>query len=159
MATPEFFFRIEHLSLTPGPKQAGFVLTLCGETAVRLRAIYPTEKAIGRLNEMVASRLAHADVLGPATLSSCRVILAEGSAMPLVLSTGSFGGSIGAGGEELQRLTQPDAAERVGPVFELTPHNVDSPKEALALLVMAQTWGEWAYSELLVADYVSLRAQ
>lgn len=43
MATPEFFFRIEHLSLTPGPKQAGFVLTLCGETAVRLRAIYPTQ--------------------------------------------------------------------------------------------------------------------
>lgn len=156
--TTEFFSRIEGLDLTPGSKQAGFVLVLSGEAAVRLRSIKPSERSVSELHAMVANRLANAGVVSKTVQQSCRVVLAEGSAFPLVIMTSSIGGSLGLGGEEVRRLAEPDAHEWVGPVVELTPHNVDTPKDALALLVMAQTWAEWAYSTMLVDDYHAAQA-
>lgn len=59
-----------------------------------------------------------------------------------------FGGSIGANPETFSRLLRHDALEWLGPTVDFTPHNVDTPKTALALMLLAQTWAEWALSEL-----------
>lgn len=153
MAAKEFFCRIDGFDMKPGSKQSGFTVVLDGESAVRLRNIKITEKDASSLNEMVASRLAHAEVVNEAIQKSCRVILAESSAFPKIIMTSGIGGSIGLDGEEVRRLGLDDANQWVGPVVEMTPHNVDSPKEALALMVMVQTWAEWAHTQMLCSDW------
>lgn len=153
MSAKEFFCRIDGFDMKPGSKRAGFTVVLDGESAIRLRNIKISEKDAANLNEMVAGRLAHAEVVNEATQKSCRVILAESSAFPKVIMTSAIGGSIGLDGEVVRRLVLDDANQWVGPVVEMTPHNVDSPKEALALMVMVQTWAEWAYTQMLCADW------
>lgn len=54
-----------------------------------------------------------------------------------------FGGSIGAFPQEMERLGY---YENEGEDYDIryVPHNVDTPNQAMALLIMVETWAEWA---------------
>jgi len=51
-----------------------------------------------------------------------------------------------------------DALERLGPTLDYTPHNCDAPVQAIALIIMVQTWAEWAHHRLSVQGYRAQRS-
>jgi hypothetical protein len=150
---PEFFYRVDHFDLTPGNKSAGFFLTVSTDALRRLREIDVDVEEYQALSMKAIERIARAKVL-PKTkrgLSSCRMLLVERSACPLSFSTDPvFGASLGGDPDKLARLTQEDAFEVLSPSLDYTPHNCDAPAQALALMILVQTWGEWAYGKLVV---------
>ncbi|HDR9103420.1 TPA: hypothetical protein QDB04_000140 [Burkholderia vietnamiensis] len=150
---PEFFYRVDHFDLTPGWKAAGFFLTVSTDALRRLREVAVSAEEYQALSMKAIERVARAKVL-PKTkrgLSGCRMSLVEHSGCPLSFSTDPvFGASLCGDPDKLGRITQADALEVLGPSLDYTPHNCDAPAQALALMILVQTWGEWAYGKLLV---------
>jgi hypothetical protein len=60
--------------------------------------------------------------------------------------------------EQLAQLLADDALERLGPTLDYTPHNCDAPVQAIALIIMVQTWAEWAHHRLSVQGYRAQRS-
>lgn len=148
----DFFYRIEDLSLTSGSKRAGFRLVISGKTAVRLSKIHPQPHHVRRLSEMVSKALGESGLLRKSLQKECGVVFHQGSAMPLSITLGCMSGSIGADGQALSDLSS-DSSERWSHrQLELYPHNVDGPKQAMALLVMAHTWAEWAHALMIFCE-------
>lgn len=149
----EFFYRIDCLSLTPGNKTAGFVLVLDTGTMRRLTGIRVSEAQHDGLFKQMQERLAHAGLAPQRQRLQAGFALLHESACPRYFFTDpAFGGSIGGNLEELGWLERHDAVEWLGPTMMMTPHNVDTPADALMLMVMVQTWAEWAYGLLLLAE-------
>jgi hypothetical protein len=153
-SVPDFFYRIEGLSLVPGNKTAGFVAVVSTEVLKRLREkpISPEKHAL--LLERMRERILNAKLLPKKYLGRCGVVLEADTFCPRCFITDpAFGGSIGANPDDLSRLTRPDGLEWIGPTLDFTPHNVDVPSQALALLVMFETWAEMARNVLYLEKF------
>lgn len=147
---PEFLHRIEGLSLTPGNKTAGFDALISTEVLKRLRELPVDSKVQAELLATMRERVLTADLLPRELADRCGVVLVEGTLCPRFFVTDpTLGGSVGADPNELERLERDDAVEWIGPTMAYTPHNVDTPAQALALLVMVETWAEFARVHLL----------
>lgn len=156
----EFFYRFEGLDLIRGPKAAGFVLVVATEALARLHAVEVNVEEYQQLQMRALERISRIEKMKKNLLSRAQLVLYPGTAMPTRFVTDAvFGASIGADPETLGRLAEEgvQAIERVGPVVEYTPHNCDTPMQALMLLILAQTWAEWAHVKLLAQDLQSIK--
>jgi hypothetical protein len=148
---PDFFTRVDGLSLVPGNKTAGFVGVVSTEALRILREIPVGNDEVVALLTRMRERLLNAKLIPKRALNGSGVSLLAGSACPRFFVTDpTFGGSIGADPDDLDRLDKPEAFDYIGPTTDYTPHNVDTPAQALALLVMFETWAEWAHGKLYV---------
>lgn len=147
---PEFFHRIEGLCLTPGNKTAGFDALISTQVLKRLQALPIDSKTQDALLAMMRERVLVAGLLPRELSKRCGVVLVKGTLCPRFFVTDpTLGGSVGADPNELERLQREDAEEWIGPVVAYTAHNVDTSHQALALLVMVETWVEFVRSYLL----------
>ncbi len=144
-----FFYRFEGLDLIPGNKTAGFVLQLEPRAFAALCAVSVTPGAQELVNERARERLCRAGLQGKRSARNSAIVFLGESACPRYFMTDPmFGASIGCDPESFSRASQPESLEWLGPYVEYTPHNTDTPKQALTLLVLAQTWAEWAQWKL-----------
>lgn len=145
----EFFYRIEGFGLVPGNKTAGFVVQVSTAAVKRLLSMLVKADEHRALVDEVKERVLRARLVTKAEIEMLGIELAYGSACPLFFSTDpATGGSIGARPEDLQRATKGSAEAYLGPSVEYTPHNVDSPAQAMVLMIAIQTWAEWAHARL-----------
>lgn len=150
---PEFLHRIEGLCLTPGNKTAGFDALISTQVLKRLQALPVDSKTQEDLLTTMRERVLVANLLPRKLSERCGVVLVNGTLCPRFFVTDpALGGSVGADPNEIERLFRDDAEEWLGPVVAYTAHNVDTPAQALALLVMVETWVEFARSYLLSLD-------
>lgn len=149
----EFFHRIEGLCLTPGNKSAGFDALVSTEVLTRLRATPADAQWQENLAVTVRERVLNANLLSPNLVERSGIVLVANTLCPRFFVTDpGLGGSIGADPNEIERLGRDDALTWIGPSVAYTPHNVDTPAQALALLIMVETWAEVARSFLLSLD-------
>ena len=149
----EFFHRIDGFGLVPGNKTAGFVLRVSTTATKRLLSMTVSAAEHKALLEEVRARIRRAGLVSDAAIEKLDIELAYGTGCPLFFSTDpATGGSVGARPEDLQRATRELAEAYLGPFVEYTPHNVDSPVQAMVLMIAVQTWAEWAYGRLRQAQ-------
>lgn len=146
----KFFHRIENLSLVTGNKRSGFVLVVAAEAARRLMKIEFTEHEYASLSESIRERVIQSKLLPNKLAKNIGIQPWGGSAFPLnFIIDPVFGGSIGAFPHELEHFGCYEKEEGVEEFdIRFTPHNVDSPNQALALLIMVEAWAEWASCQL-----------
>lgn len=149
----EFFYRFEGLNLMPGSKTAGFVALISTDALQKLRTVTVSDPEYQGLVMQARERLARAGLLPKKVLARCGIALVDRTACPLLFTTDPMvGGSIGANPDELEQVQASDVLERLGDAIWYTPHNVDSPAQALALMVLFETWAEWARGKLLAVE-------
>lgn len=147
-----FFTRIDGLSLEPGNKTAGFTLCVSVSQMRELCKICVTSEERNWLQAQVHLRLKRAELLPEELLKGSGVLFCENTAVPrCFILDPCFGGSIGIEPSLLEFLPNDELADALGTECYYYPHNVDSPREALALLVVIQTWSEWAWGKLLTS--------
>lgn len=147
---PEFLHRIEGLCLTPGNKTAGFDALISTQVLKQLLALPVDSRLQEDLLTTMRERVLVADLLPRELAERCGVVLVTGTLCPRFFVTDpALGGSVGADPNEIERLPRDDAEEWIGPVVVYTAHNVDTAAQALALLVMVETWVEFTRSYLL----------
>jgi hypothetical protein len=151
----EFFYRFDGLSLVSGNKTAGFCVQVSTAAMKVLAKVAIDPEEHERLVVQMRERLDRAQLMPKTLRHSAGVSMLENTACPRFFTTDSmFGGSLGANPEELGWLLSKDNVEDwVGPSFSFTPHNVDSAKQAMTLVLLVETWGEWAYDKLQLAGY------
>lgn len=148
-----FFHRIDGLSLVDGNKSAGFVLSVSTPALVALAKVKVEPAVQARIVERAKERIAQAKLLPKALLKGTRIVFWENTLVPRVFAADPmFGGSIGANPETFSRLDRTDQAAWLGDEVDYTPHNCDNGKEALALMLLVQTWSEFAHSYLYQAS-------
>ncbi|WP_434716283.1 hypothetical protein [Paraburkholderia sp. A3RO-2L] len=143
-----FFTRIDYLNLVPGNKTAGFVLAVSTRALKTLAAISVSEAEVQELNKRAQERVSRAGLLPVALVEDCGLELRLGGVPSHFWVSQMFGGSIGARPEELSWLGAAQKADWLGEELEYTPHNVDTPAQALVLVILIQTWAEWAQGKL-----------
>lgn len=151
----DFFYRIEDFNLLPKQKAAGFVLVVATEALARLHDVFVAEEEYLALQNQVQKRISRIPNMPPSYQKSARIAFHLGTAMPRAfVADDVFGGSIGADPQALEKVASygADAVQHVGSTVEYTPHNCDSPLEAMMLHVVVQTWAEWAHCHLLAQD-------
>lgn len=140
-----FFYRMHGLDLMPGNKSAGFVLSVDTAALHELTHIDVSLDDQDRLVDRARERAARAQLGSKALRESMGLWFLGDTPVPRVFSTHpSFGGSLGADPETFSRLKGAGSVEFIGPEVDYTPHNVDRPVDAMLLMMLAQTWGEWA---------------
>jgi hypothetical protein len=145
----DFFYRIDGFDLVPGNKTAGFVFLVDTMAMKRLRGVEMARKEWEDLMQRMHERVARSGLVSKKQVKQCGVAFAGLSCCPLMFTTDpTLGGSIGANPEELARLEEAGGEEYIGPSVDFTPHNVDSPAQAMVLLILVQTWCEWAFDKL-----------
>lgn len=145
----DFFYRFDGLNLIPGNKASGFVVHIATDAMMKLHKIPVAAEQYQALIMNMRERVARVSILS--TKLSCKLgaEMFNGSACPAYFTTDPiFGGSVGANPNELVHLSKLDALEWIGPTMTFTPHNIDTPQQALALMIMLETWGEWAHAQL-----------
>lgn len=156
MCIPEFFWKAEGLCLTPGNKTAGFSIFVDPSAALRLHQIEATDADIKRLAVQTERCLLNSGIASVEQARGARVKLhGSGSCPAYFVESGPFGGSIGASPEVLAKLSLTESSDSFWPYIEYTPHNVDAPVQAIRLFILAQTWGEWAYTQMLAGVHRS----
>jgi hypothetical protein len=140
----KFFYGFEGLSLNPGNKTAGFN-AFVSTPVMQMLVNTPAElKVYTELMEMTHRRLQLAKLMPAKVVTRAAIGMVDRSMCPRFFSTDPvFGGSVGAEPGEIERLPRADALEWIGPSLTFSPHNVDSSNQALALMLMVQTWSEW----------------
>lgn len=138
------FYRFDGLSLTPGNKTAGFTAQIRLD-ALRAFLVPVSEEDRQRLMADIEQRLTHAGLIPTESLRYLRVMFHESTAVPRAFIVDPmFGGSIGADPDGLSKaLAAEDPSDR-WPLIDYTPHNLDHPQQALALVVMVTAWADWA---------------
>lgn len=146
----EFFHRIENLSLVAGNKRSGFVLVVSADAARRLMKIKFAESEYTSLSESIRDRVIQSKLLPKKLAKHIGIQPWDGSAFPLnFIIDPMFGGSVGAFPHELEHFSYHEKEEGVEEFdVRFTPHNVDTPNQALALLIMVEAWAEWASCQL-----------
>lgn len=140
-----FFYRFDGLSLVEGNKTAGFDLTIDSRALLALSHIKVEQAQQLRVIEDAKERIARAKLLPKSLLKGASIMYWEDTLVPRFFQGDpTFGGSIGADPETFSRLTRPDAMQWLMDEVRYSPHNIDTAKMALALVVLAQTWGEYA---------------
>lgn len=156
----EFFYRFDGLDLVSGNKTAGFCVEMSTGTLKALFKVSVSTEDCQALIVQMHERLERADLLPEITRRSSGVTLLDGTAVPRVFTTDPMlGGSLGANPEELARLRDEDDYEEwLGDSLSYTPHNVDSAQQALTLVILVQTWAEWAHMKLQRQEHAATRA-
>jgi hypothetical protein len=155
-----FFTRIDYMSLKPGNKTAGFFLAVAVSALKTLGTVQVTDEERARLLEDAKTRVRRAELLPAELVEECGLELLSGSGIPRYFWVNQmFGGSLGANPDELDKVSRPDQADWLGEEMMYTPHNVDAPKQALVLMILVQTWAEWAWGKILVAEHALLRQE
>lgn len=142
-----FFYRFDALDLIPGNKSSGFVLQVSTHALLALSKVTLNEVQRGTLLKQAQERVLRAQLMTKRMAAGLSIGFLDDSACPrFFVADAMFGGSVGTDPELFSRLRAPDAQTRVldfhGNVVDYTPHNLDTPKQALALLVLIETWGE-----------------
>lgn len=141
----QFIYRVEGFDLVPGNKTAGFTLIVSTKALQVLQKVTVTTEQYQDLMMQMRERVVRSKLFPKNMVSGCGVQLFKGSACPAYFTTDPvLGGSVGADPDHLLRLQETDALEQFGETMSFTPHNTDSPAQAMALLIMIQTWDEWA---------------
>ncbi len=139
----DFFYRFEGLSLTPGNKTAGFDFVVATRALVAASRLEMTGDERARLQTAVVERLRHAKLASRTDTRHLGILFHGNSWAPRAFSEDAvFGGSLGADPETFGRLSNEDVLEWLGEDVRFTPHNVDAPRQALRLLLLAQAWAE-----------------
>jgi len=146
----DFFYRFDGLDLISGNKTAGFCVEMSTATLKALLNVAVSAEDYQSLIVQMRERLERADLLPEIQRRSSGIMLLEGTAVPRVFTTDPMlGGSLGANPEELAWLRDKDNyQEWLGVSLSYTPHNVDVAKQALTLVLLVQTWAEWAHMKL-----------
>jgi len=145
----DFFYRFDGLGLVPGNKAAGFVAYLDTSVLQRLRAIPMTGEEYQTLTVEMHARVQRSGLVKKSQVSCCGFALVPDTACPLMFTTDPvFGASVGADPNELLHLSEVNPLAWLGPTVAYTPHNADTPAQALVLMVLVATWGEWAFNRL-----------
>lgn len=146
-----FFTRIEGLDLTPGNKSAGFVFSVSVPALRQLATVEVSDEAWARLNACAIERVTRAGLVSAEQAAAGGLARYQGSAVPKSFWVDpGFAGSLGADPEWLSFALNADGLEEalLEHEVEYTPHNVDTPQQALVLLILVQTWSEWAAAQL-----------
>jgi hypothetical protein len=154
-----FFTRIDYMTLKPGNKTAGFFLAVAVSALKTLSTVTVTEEERARLLEDARTRVRRAELLPDTLVDGCGFELLTGGVPRYFWVDRMFSGSLGANPDELDKVSRPDQVEWLGEEMEYTPHNVDAPKQALVLMILVQTWAEWAWGKILVAEHALLRQE
>lgn len=147
-----FFTRIDFMTLKPGNKTAGFFLAVAVPALKALSTVPVTEEEHLRLFADAQTRVRNSGLLAKELVEDCGLELYQGTAVPRYFwANRMFGGSLGAQPEELGYLADPARVEGLGSELTYSPHNVDAPAAALVLMILVQTWSEWAWGKLQLA--------
>lgn len=147
--TSNFFYRIDGFDLFPGNKTAGFCLSIATPALIQLVREKVPNGELDHLMVLVHERLGRLGNSFKKLGKNAQILFVEGTACPRAfISDPSFGGSIGADPETFSRLMRPHPLDWIGPEVEYTPHNCDAPAQAMILMVLAQTWAEYAQIKL-----------
>ena len=139
------FYRFEGLDLLPGNKKAGFYFIVDTQVLRDLCHVKVHAADQQLLTTHAQERAARVQLLNKRGRASMNILFHQDTAAPRAFCVDPmFGGSIGADPEDFARLSRPDFLDYIGEEVVYTPHNVDLPQQALVLLLMAQTWAEWA---------------
>lgn len=110
-----------------------------------LITVKPGPEAFKQFYALLHRRLEQAKLMPKVLRSKSDIFFFEDTACPRFFCTDPmFGASIGADPEIFSRLLRPNYLEWLGDTANYTPHNCDTPAQALTLMLMMQTWGEWA---------------
>jgi hypothetical protein len=154
-----FFTRIDYMTLKPGNKTAGFFLAVAVSALKTLSTVTVTEEEHARLVEDARTRVRRAELIPEELANGCGFELLTGGVPRYFWVDQMFSGSLGANPDELDKISRPDQVEWLGDELMYTPHNVDAPKQALVLMILVQTWAEWAWGKILVAEHELLRQE
>lgn len=152
-----FFTRIDGLTLTPGNKTAGFLLAISTPAARVLSSIPASPEELQRLHADAWLRIRNSGLMSGnrlgAAVEECGLDLLDGSSLPRYFWVNRmFATCLGGESSELNDITDPARVKNLGPEILFSPHNCDVPQHALVLLILVQTWAEWAEGRLLVAE-------
>ncbi|KVP75237.1 hypothetical protein WJ96_05630 [Burkholderia ubonensis] len=148
-----FFTRIDFMTLQPGNKTVGFFFAVSVPALQALSTVAVTEEEWQRVLADARTRVRHAALLPEELVEECGLELYQGTAVPRYFWVNRmFGGSLGAQPEELGYISEPARAEGLGPELSYSPHNVDTPAQALVLMILVQTWSEWASGKLMLVQ-------
>lgn len=147
-----FFNRIDYMTLTPGNKSAGFFLAVSAKALEQLGSMTVSEGEGESLVAEARTRVQHAELLPKKMVADCGFERYQGTAVPRSFWVNRmFASSLGADPDWLRYVTDPEMSEVMGDEVSYSPHNVDSPTQALALMILVQTWSEWAGAKLAAA--------
>ena len=148
-----FFTRIDYLTLTPGNKSAGFFLAVSAKALEQLGSMTVSDEEWGTLVAEAHTRLQNAEILPKKMVADCGFERYQGTAVPRSFWVNRmFASSLGADPEWLRYVTDPEMSQVMGDEVSYSPHNVDAPKQALALMILVQTWSEWAWAKLAAVE-------
>ncbi len=143
-----FFYRFEGLSLVPGNKTAGFDFVLASPALLTASRLEMSPEARSRLHASVLERLRHARLASRTDTRHLGILFHGSSWAPRAFSEDAvFGGSLGADPETFGWLERENGLAWLGEEVRYTPHNVDTPRQALRLMLLVQAWAEafqWA---------------
>lgn len=142
-----FIYRIHDFDLLPGNKAAGFMLSVDAKALRELSHLSVTRPEQLAVMKRARERAQNAG-LGNDTFREAMGIQFY-AATPVPRFFSALSGSIGADPEAFPKLQKPGFVQSMAHGIEYTPHNVDAPMEALLLMLLVQTWGEWATDLLL----------
>ena len=148
MSNTRFIHRIEGFDLIPGNKRAGFLLVVDTSTLRRLSAVAASDSEIEALVYKARARAERGRIGTKIMRSAMGVHCYNGTCVPRVFNV--LSGSVSADPEVFAHLSSPIAHARLDVEVEYTPHNVDAPAEALLLMILVQTWAEWAANALMI---------
>lgn len=144
-----FFYRIDGLYLVPGNKTAGFCFSVSTQALADLIQIQVPTIELERLMSGIHQRIVRVGGSAHEAGQQAEILFVEGTACPRAfVSDPMFGGSLGADPETFSRLQRPDRLDWIGPEVDYTPHNCDTPAQSIVLVVMVQSWAEYARSKL-----------
>lgn len=151
----DFFYRFDGLDLVSGNKTAGFRVEMSTATLKALSKVTVSAEDYQALVSQMRERLERANLLPKSLRRHSGVTLLDATAVPRIFTTDPMlGGSLGANPEELAWLRDKDNyAEWLGDSLSYTPHNVDAARQALTLVILVQTWAEWAHMKLQRLEY------
>ncbi len=155
-----FFTRIDGLDLTPGNKSAGFVFAVSAAALRQLAGAVVPAEAWARLNASAIERVVRSGLISAEMASGCGLAQYQGSAVPRSFWVDpGFAGSLGPDPEWLSFVLKAEDIEGalLEHEVEFTPHNVDTPQQALVLLILVQAWSEWAAAHLQLAQNALLK--
>lgn len=147
MSLNRYIYRIIGLDLLPGNKSAGFVLSVDALALQQLSHLSVTAQEQLAVIDSAQTRASRAGLGNRILRSGMGIAFHKLTPVPRVFS--ALSGSIGADPELWGRMQAPDFVQCLPQGVEYTPHNTDSPAEAMLLMLLAQTWGEWATDLLL----------
>lgn len=144
------FTRIEHFTLQPGNKTAGFTLAVSRDALAHLIRQTNQQHSQKCIVESARERMLNSGLFDEGMASSASIEFYKDTLCPRVFGIyDMFGGSISADPDVYDKLLDPNYAQRLYYEEYYTPHNVDDPRSAMGLMILTQAWTEEVFMELM----------